>query len=152
MYILLFIFWIILNSKITWEVCLLGLGLTALSGILLFILFNYTPRRDLTVLKKLPLFIAYVFVLIGEIVKANLQVADLILHKKKKTSPTLVTFQAGLKTEFGRFILANSITLTPGTITVEVNDDVFTVHCLSRPLLDTSPDSVFIRWIRRLEA
>ena len=152
MYILLFIFWIILNAKITLEVCLLGLGLTALIGVLQYILFKYTPRKDLRVLKKIPLFLAYIFVLLIEIVKANFSVMQLILHRNRKTSPTLVTFESGLKTDFGRFLLANSITLTPGTITVEINDDLFTVHCLSRTLLDTSPDSTFIRWIRRLEA
>ena len=53
---------------------------------------------------------------------------------------------------FGRFMLANSITLTPGTITVRMDGDRLTVHCLKRSMLDTSPDSVFERWISRLEA
>ena len=66
--------------------------------------------------------------------------------------PALVRFTTGLKTSFGRFMLANSITLTPGTITVKMDGDRLTVHCLKRSMLDTSPDSVFERWIRRLEA
>ena len=65
---------------------------------------------------------------------------------------TLVTFRTDLKTEFGRFLLANSITLTPGTITVQVKGDRLTVHCLDKSMLDTSDDGVFQRWIRKLEA
>ena len=66
-------------------------------------------------------------------------------------TPTLVTFQSGLKTDFGRFLLANSITLTPGTITVQVEGDTFTVHCLDKSMLDTSENGTFQRWIRKLE-
>ena len=53
---------------------------------------------------------------------------------------------------YWKVLLGNSITLTPGTITVKMDGDRLTVHCLKRSMLDTSPDSVFERWIRRLEA
>ena len=48
-------------------------------------------------------------------------------------------------------MLANSITLTPGTISVNVKGDVFTVHCLSTAFLDVSENSPFIIYIKRLE-
>ena len=79
-------------------------------------------------------------------------VIRLIVDKRVPIEPTLVSFQPALRTGFGRFILANSITLTPGTITVDIKDGVFTVHCLKKSMLDTSADSTFLRWIRRLEA
>ena len=63
-----------------------------------------------------------------------------------------MTFRTDLKTDYGKFLLANSITLTPGTITVQVEGDRLTVHCLDKSMLDTSPDGTFQRWIRRLEA
>ena len=152
MYLLLYIFWIILNGKITLEICLIGVAATALIGLLMRVLFGYTLALDLRILKKVPLFICYIFVLIWEIIKASAAMFSYIFNEKETVEPVLVTFKPQLKTRLGRFILANSITLTPGTITVEADGESFTVHCLNRRALDVSPDSVFLRWIRRLEA
>lgn len=154
MYILIFLIWLILNGRYTMEVCLLGLALTALLGGLLYVLFGYTPGKDLRILRRVPLFAAYLAVLFKEIVKANFAVLYCILNTRRELSPTIVIFHSGLRTSFGRFVLANSITLTPGTITVEVDDenDLFTVHCIRRELLDISEDALFIRLIRRMEA
>lgn len=154
MYIFIYLIWLILNNHYTAEVCLLGLVLTALLGGLLYVLFGYTPRKDLKILKKVPLFLWYLCVLFIEIIKANLSVLYSILSVRRTLSPTIVTFHSGIRTSFGRFILANSITLTPGTITVEVDDekDLFTVHCLKRNLLDISENALFIRLIRKMEA
>ena len=152
MYLLLYFFWLILNGRLTWEVALLGLAVVAAVGLLSYILFGYTPRREWRIVKKLPLFVLYVFVLLWEILKANWAVLGFIVNEHRAIEPTLVRFTTSLKTRFGRFMLANSITLTPGTITVRMDGDRLTVHCLKRSMLDTSPDSVFERWISRLEA
>ena len=152
MYALLFLFWLVLNGRITLEIVLTGLVLTAALALLLRIFAGYTLRKEWRFLRKAPLFLAYLAVLIFEILKASFSMFHFILSAGKNIEPALVTFRPGLKTGFGRFILANSITLTPGTITVGVKDGVFTVHCLKRSMLNTSDNSVFIRWIRRLEA
>ena len=154
MYILIYAIWLILNDHYTAEVCLLGLVLTVLLGGLLYVLFGYTPKKDVRILKKVPLFAGYLAVLFIEIIKANFTVLFCILSSRRDLSPTIVVFHSGLRTSFGRFVLANSITLTPGTITVEVDDkkDLLTVHCIKRELLDISENALFIRLIRRLEA
>lgn len=152
MYLLIFTFWIILNGKLTAEVCLLGIGITVLLGLLMRVLLFYTPKREWRIWKKVPLFVCYVFILLWEILKANVTMFGFILQEKRTIEPTLVTFRTSLKTSFGRYMLANSITLTPGTITVKLQGDCLTVHCLKRSMLDTTENSVFARWIRRLEA
>ena len=152
MYVLLFIIWLILNGKITLEILLVGLVLTIGIGALMKALFGYTPARELHFLKKVPLFAAYIVVLIFEIIKANLQMMLFIINEKRAIEPVLITFDAGLKTEFGRYVLANSITLTPGTITIRVEGDTMVVHALRADFLDVSENSVFLKWIRRLEA
>ena len=152
MYLLLYIFWIILNGKLTWETGIIGAVLTALIGLLMRALFGYTPAKDLRILKKVPLFLVYLVLLVREIIKASLSMFSYIFRTEKNVQPVLVTFEPHLKTRLGRFILANSITLTPGTITVEADEHSFTVHCLNRRALDVSPEGVFLRWIRRLEA
>ncbi len=152
MYVLLFCFWLLLNGNVTLEIVLLGLAVTVLMALLEYTLFGYTPKTEGMLLRKAPVFCAYIPVLMWEILKAGWAVSKVVLFRRYKVTPTLVTFRTDLKTEFGRFLLANSITLTPGTITVQVKGDRLTVHCLDKSMLDTSDDGVFQRWIRKLEA
>lgn len=151
MYIVLFLFWLLLNGKLTFEVISLGLGITVLMGALEWKLFGYGPRQELRVLRKAPVFCGYIPVLFWEILKAGLVVGRDILFRNYKLTPTLVSFHTNLKTDFGKFLLANSITLTPGTITVQVEGDKLIVHCLDKSMLDTTPDGTFQRWIRKME-
>ena len=151
MYLVLFLFWLLLNGKLTLEVILLGLVITVLMAILEWKLFGFGPKQELGVVRRAPVFCAYLPVLLWEIVKAGTVVGRDILFRRYKLTPTLVSFHTDLKTDFGRFLLANSITLTPGTITVSVEGDKLTVHCLDKSMLDTSPDGTFQRWIRKME-
>ena len=67
-----------------------------------------------------------------EIVVANVYVAWLVLHPRLPIDPSLVRFDTSLGSERGQVLLAQSITLTPGTVTVDASNGVFVVHCLSR--------------------
>ena len=71
-------------------------------------------------------------------VKANLHVFKLATTKAgyEEMSPRVVTFETYLKTDFAKFVLANSITLTPGTITMLIRGDIFHVHTMSQFLED----------------
>lgn len=70
--------------------------------------------------------------LIREIAKSAWIVTKVILHPRLPISPTMTVVRAGQKTKAGMATYANSITLTPGTITVGVTGDEFTVHALAR--------------------
>ena len=74
-------------------------------------------------------FIRYLPWIIWEVVKANLHALKLATTRKgyEEMSPRVVTFETYLKTDFAKFVLANSITLTPGTITMLIRGDVFHV-------------------------
>lgn len=72
--------------------------------------------------------VAYLFVFLAELVKANLDVAFRVLNPALPIKPGIVRITTRLKTPLARTLLANSITLTPGTITVEAHDDEFFVH------------------------
>ena len=76
----------------------------------------------------------------------------LIWRRHRKVQKNLVVFDTDLKTRFGRFLLANSITLTPGTITVRVEENRFTVHCMSRDMIDGINDGALVKLIRKMEA
>lgn len=76
-------------------------------------------------------FMLYTPWLLWEIVLANLYVAYLVLHPRLPVQPSLVQFETSLHSESAQILLAQSITLTPGTVTVDVSEGVFMVHCLS---------------------
>ncbi len=70
--------------------------------------------------------------LLKEIAKSAWEVSKIILHPKLPISPTLVRFKPSQRTDVGLVLHANSITLTPGTITIEALPDEFLVHGLTR--------------------
>ncbi len=75
-------------------------------------------------------FILYAPWLIGEIIKANIGVLKAILSPELKIHPTLVKVRTTCKSDLAKVIFANSITLTPGTVTLRVDDDFMLVHGL----------------------
>ena len=103
------------------------------------------------ILKKSGYILAYLGVLIWEIIKANAATLKLIVSPHTRVHPVIVRFRADLRTRTARVLLANSITLTPGTITVSVEDDRFCVHCLDKELAEGMEDSVFVKLLEEME-
>ncbi len=83
--------------------------------------FRWTP-------KALAFGIAYIFYFLWQLLKANLDVAFRVLHPKLPIEPGVVRVETKLQTALGRLLLANSITLTPGTITMETDGPDVYVH------------------------
>jgi len=83
-------------------------------------------------------FLQYIPWLTVEIIKANLHVFKLAMTREgyEELSPRIVMIKTKLKTDFAKFVFANSITLTPGTITMLIRGDVFHVHTMSQFLED----------------
>ncbi len=95
--------------------------------------------------------ISYLIWLAVEVFKANVQVAAIVLNPRLPIAPTIVSFRSGLNTDFGRMVLGNSITLTPGTVTVEVDGGSFTVHALTPCSAEGLRDNVLETRLCRLE-
>ncbi|MGH7830615.1 MAG: Na+/H+ antiporter subunit E, partial [Candidatus Binatia bacterium] len=74
--------------------------------------------------------LAYFAWLLYSIVESNLQVAYIVLHPQLPIRPGLLRFRTRLRSKVGHLILANSITLTPGTITVDLTEGTYLVHAL----------------------
>lgn len=89
--------------------------------------------------------------LLWQIVLANVQVAKILLNPKMPMQPGIVSFSPGLKTDLSKAILANSITLTPGTLTLDVQGDVFVVHALTLAAAQGIVEWPLISWLRKLE-
>lgn len=151
MYLLFFLMWIIFNGNFTLEIALFGLAVAGVVYAFVCKFMEFSPQKDMRICKCAFLMIQYIFVLIWEILKANLQTTGLILAPKLANQPVLVHFTTDLKTKTARVILANSITLTPGTITVSLDEDKYVVHCLDKSMAEGMEDSVFVRLLRRME-
>ena len=151
MLLLFFAAWIIFNGRITVEIVLFGVAVAVLVFAFMCKFMDYSLEKERAFYRKLPLFCKYVMLLIKEIIKANLAVCKMILSRKEVVEPVIVKIHTRLKTDPAKVMLANSITLTPGTITVSLADQELLVHCLDKTLAEGMEDSDFVRMLENLE-
>ena len=146
-----FFLWLILNGRVTVELILLGIPISALVLLLANRAVGYTIKTDIRIMRNLPVFFLYTLNLVGEILKASAAVMDVVLDPSKKPEPVIVEFHSGLKTELQNVLLANSITLTPGTYTLFQEGDHFVVHCLKREYGEGLEGSSFVKYLKLLD-
>jgi multicomponent Na+:H+ antiporter subunit E len=136
-FVLLFALWLVLSGFFDAFHLTLGLVCCGLvtwwSGDLLFEDRGVTLGR---LVRRAIGLCGYLLWLGWQIVLSNLHLMRLSLGDMKDVSPRIVKFRTGLQTDFGKFMLANSITITPGTITLKIVGDVFYVHAVSAAAAD----------------
>ena len=138
-FLLLFQNWIVLSAK--FDAFHLGLGLVSCAVVAWLsqdLLFKDRSKDLKERCREAWEFIKYLPWITWEVVKANLHVFKLAMTRAgyEEMSPRVVTIETYLKTDFAKFVFANSITLTPGTITMLIRGDVFHVHTMSQFLED----------------
>lgn len=151
MYLLYFLLWVIFNGQFTLEIAAFGIIVAAALLAFTCKFADYSIAKEKKLIRNLFFLFRYVIVLVIEIVKANFAVIHFILTEKEEAEPTLVLFQADLETPTGRAALANAITLTPGTITVLLEDDVYSVHCLDNTFAEGIDKSIFVDMLQDYE-
>ena len=147
--VIIFGLWLLLNGRVTAEILLIGAAVTLLVWGLMLKFLHWSVKRDLKILKTAPIFLVYLLNLIRETLAAAVRVALLALSPGKKPDPVVREFSSGLESESLNVILANSITLTPGTITVRQEGDRFQVHALRREYAENLEESSFVKLLRR---
>jgi multicomponent Na+:H+ antiporter subunit E len=129
-FITLFLFWVLLSGYFT--AFLLGAGAgSALAVVLLSHRMGLLHDEGVP-WRVGPRALAYAPWLLNEIAKAAWDVTKIILQPRLPISPTLISFEPTQRTAVGLVLHANSITLTPGTITIEAEAGRFLVHALTR--------------------
>lgn len=126
-FIVMFLFWLLLTLKVTvWNI-----AVGAVASLIVTIFLN---RYSLKVTKKVFQIqryfwaLLYLFIFLWECLKANLDVAYRVLHPGLPIKPGIVKAKSNLTSDIAKVFLANSITMTPGTITVDIIDDNFFIH------------------------
>lgn len=152
MFIAFLLLWIIFNGRVTLEILLIGIVLSAALFAFCCRFMGYSVKKDIGIFRILPLAFQYLLVLLMEIVKANGQTLFFVLTPRYQAEPQLIHFTSGLKSELARVVLANSITLTPGTITVGLEGSEFYVHCLDREFAEGIENSAFVELLAKMEA
>jgi len=153
--IILFVLWLILNGRFTLDAGMLQIVITGLVLVAAVAWFSkkalgYTLKAELRFWKKLPLLIAYAALLVKEIIKASFAMLRLIVTNKPY-EPVIIRVCPALKNKFTRVILANSITLTPGTITADLDEKCFTVHCIDASFAEGIESCSFVKLLERIE-
>lgn len=133
------IFWVIMSGF--FDVIHISMGVASVAFVMII---NHKLRLqqffedDTDVLRKLRFTRAvfYVFWLLWQIIVSGFQVAALILKPKMPVATAMLKFKADLPGAHAKMILGNSITLTPGTLTVDITGNEFTIHSLTPESMD----------------
>lgn len=128
--IIMFVFWFLLSGQFDPLLLLLGIISSLLvarwSHDLLMETFDWGVFS-----KQVGRFLKYAPWLFWQICLANLELIYLTLHPRMPIEPHIIKIDPKVKSDFGIISLANSITLTPGTVTIEANKDEFIVHAIT---------------------
>lgn len=134
-FLLMFVLWIILSGK--FDLFHLSLGVISSAIVARMsadLLFQDRQTDFSTRIGRAWRFARYDIWLLGQIIAANLYVVKLALTTRRMEDvldPYIFSFKSHLKTPFAQFVLANSITLTPGTVTIRIVDGIYTVHAIT---------------------
>ncbi len=129
--LILFLFWVAVSGALKWPQLTVGLAaaifITYFNRNLLITAADRPPIRVRTIIWLAGYFVQ----LLLDIVKANFQVAWLVLHPRMPIEPNMVSLEVDIDRIASRVLLANSITLTPGTLTVLADEKKYLVHALT---------------------
>lgn len=145
----LFAFWLILSGHYQIKYILIG---AVAAGLVTFLTNDlcYSSLQQgesikattRTIFLQIWRFLLYLPWLLSRIIMANIQVAYLVLNPKMPIEPVFLLFDTKMKKGISRVTLANSITLTPGTVTVDLNNDSYIIHALKPPLAEELVNAV----------
>ena len=127
LFILLVGIWLLLTLNVTPP----NIAVGVVSAFVVTIFFaKYSLKADKKLLHIHRYFwaVIYGFIFLWECIKANIDVMYRVVHPRMPVKPGIVKVKSTLKTDIAKVFLANSITMTPGTITVDIIDDYFYVH------------------------
>lgn len=151
--LLLMSLWLVLSGHL--DVFHISLGVVSVFIVLLIngrinrVLFFEADRngQELLRFEFLPGFVGW---LITEVVAGSLHVAYVVLHPRMPVAPSILRFRAHLPTMSARVLLGNIITLTPGTVTLDISGDEFTVHTLTPRSSENIIDGTMPRRVAQL--
>ncbi len=126
-FILSLLFWLLLTFNLTIPNLIVG-SLASMLCSAIFSRMYFSNVGKFLQPHRYFWFLVYLVIFIWECIKANFDVAYRVLHPAMPIKPGIVKVKTTLKSDFAKTLLANSITMTPGTITVDIIGDEFYIH------------------------
>jgi len=126
-FILGFGFWLLLTLSVHLDHLIAGAVVVFIGTIIFGGYFTERPAKFLQI-HRLFWIIVYIPVFLWYMFRANIDVAYRVLHPERPIKPGIVKIKTDLKTDIAKVFLANSITLTPGTMTCEIDGDYLYIH------------------------
>lgn len=148
--IAMFSFWILLSGEFTFILITSGIVASLIVAYLSHDIFIGKPDIKVET-RRVFKFIKYLPWLVWKVILANFEIAYLVLHPKMLIDPQIIRFETDLKTDLGIVTLANSITLTPGTITVEANKEEFVIHAIWQKSVEGIINGEMLRKVKEIE-
>ena len=127
LFIIAFILWLLLTWTLNWQHILAGVMVAFLVAVLFGNISIKEPGKFFQI-KRHFWFLVYIPIFLWECIKANFDVAYRVLHPRMPIKPGIVKIKTGLKSELARTMLANSITMTPGTLAVDIDGQYLYIH------------------------
>lgn len=125
--IIYFLFWLAYTASFAVEEMIIGIIIATLLSLFTYKSFTQI-KSDNNIFKRIISFIAYIPIFVIEMVKANIDVARRVINPNLPINPGIVKINTDLSSDYAKLFLANSITLTPGTLTMDVKDDSLYIH------------------------
>ena len=151
--ILFFAFWVILNSRVTLEVVVLGVFISAFMSLFVYRTLGFDFKKERRLWTRAPRIAFYMLVLFSEIIKANLQMLRIILSPQmdRHIHPQIVYFPSPFKSDFAKILFTYSIMLTPGTILFDLDGERFGGHAINAKTAISFDGWDLIRRLKDLE-
>jgi multicomponent Na+:H+ antiporter subunit E len=127
LFIVTLVLWVLLTWTVDWQSLLVGMLASLLVTILFGNLFIQNPKKFLQI-NRWFWFFCYIFLFLWECIKANFDVAYRVLHPMMPIKPGIVKIKSSLKSDLAKTFLANSLTMQPGTLTVDIDGEYFFIH------------------------
>ena len=130
LFIVAYILWLLLTWTLNWQHLLVGVAVAFLVASLFGNIFVQQPRKCFEP-KRYGWFLVYLPLFLWECMKANIDVAYRVLHPRMPINPGIVKVKTTLKSDIAKTCLANSITMTPGTLSVDIKDEYLYIHWIN---------------------
>ncbi len=124
--VLLFVMWMILTANFQLFNILVGIAVSFSIALLYIKLFTHKAFEFISPFW----FMVYLFVLLKNLIISNIQISKRVLSRDMKLSPAIVAVKTDLESDWKKLLLANSVTLTPGTLTLDIKGDTLFIHVI----------------------
>ena len=150
-FFLLMAFWLLISASADWQHIIVGVIFCSILTVLWSNLTISAEHKTAFSIKQVFMLIHYFILLAVEIILANINVAMIVLNPRLPISPGMVIMRCDLERSLVRVLYVNSITLCPGTITVELEDNLLIVHAFTKEYAEELEDWALHRRLLNLE-